>query len=53
MKRWPVGKMGSRKHHVQELIWSTHESLHDQYQNLETTLNDLKLEFNSFVSNIR
>jgi chromosome segregation ATPase len=38
---------------MQELIWSTHESLHEQYQNLETTLNDLKLEFNSFVSNIR
>jgi predicted nucleic acid-binding Zn-ribbon protein len=51
-------KMASRENgqpeaHVQELIWSTHESLHDQYQNLETTLNDLKLEFNSFVSNIR
>ncbi len=34
---------------MQELLWTTHESLHDQYQNLETTLNDLKHEFNSFV----
>lgn len=38
---------------VQELLWSTHESLHDQYQQLESTLNDLKVEFNSFVSSIR
>ena len=37
---------------AQELIWSTHESLHDQYQNLEGTLTELKQEFNSFMSQI-
>ena len=33
-------------------IWPTHESLHDQYQNLEGTLTELKQEFNSFMSQI-
>jgi chromosome segregation ATPase len=32
-----------------ELIWSTHENLNEQYQNLESTLNELKTEFDSFV----
>jgi hypothetical protein len=34
---------------VNEVLWSTHESLLDQYQILEHTLSDLKQEFQEFV----
>jgi predicted nucleic acid-binding Zn-ribbon protein len=37
---------------AQEQIWSAHESLLDQYQTLEGTLNELKQEFSSFVSHM-
>jgi predicted nucleic acid-binding Zn-ribbon protein len=37
---------------AQEQVWSAHESLLDQYQTLEGTLNELKQEFSSFVSHI-
>ena len=45
-------EMNQTEGQAQELIWSTHENLHDQYQNLESTLTELKQEFNSFVSHV-
>lgn len=34
---------------VNEVLWSTHENLLDQYQSLENTLTGLKQEFQDFV----
>ena len=33
---------------VSEVLWSTHENLHDQYTSLEHTLSGLKQEFQAF-----
>ena len=46
MASWDInGTQGA----VGDVLWSTHENLHDQYQNLENTLSGLKQEFLDFV----
>jgi predicted RNase H-like nuclease (RuvC/YqgF family) len=46
MASWDINGTSGQ---VNEVLWSTHENLHDQYQSLENTLSGLKQEFQDFV----
>lgn len=48
MAAWNANGTGSQ---LNEVLWSTHESLHDQYQRLEHTLSELRQEFEDFARN--
>ncbi len=46
MATWNANGTSSQ---LNEVLWSTHESLHDQYQHLEHTLSELRQEFDAFA----
>jgi predicted nucleic acid-binding Zn-ribbon protein len=45
MAAWDKNATGSQ---LSDVLWSTHESLQDQYQRLEQTLSELRQEFEDF-----
>ncbi|MDX2046943.1 MAG: hypothetical protein SFU87_09155 [Chitinophagaceae bacterium] len=51
-ERVATWEMRHNNGNVSDITWAKHESLHDQYQSLEHTLQDLKEEFGTFVSRL-